>query len=89
MQRAAAYAAFILAALLECRATTPALFAMRSSKIAFWVCLGHRPISERGRWSLTSLYCVGSGMPIGESLLNVWFRRCSSVGASSTVSEFA
>ena len=35
------------------------------------------------------LYCVGSGMPIGESLLNVWFRRCSAVVGSSSVSEFA
>ena len=40
-----------------------------------------------GHWP--HLYCVGSGMPIGESLLNVWFRRCSSVVGSSSVSEFA
>jgi len=40
MQRAAAYAAFILAALLECRATTPALFVMRSSKLLSGFALG-------------------------------------------------
>jgi hypothetical protein len=28
-------------------------------------------------------------MPLGESLLNVWFRRCSSVVGSSSVSGFA
>ena len=35
------------------------------------------------------LECVGCGMPIGESLLNVCFRRCSSGVGSSSVSEFA
>jgi len=40
MQRAAAYAAFILAALLECKATTPALFVMRSSKLLSGFALG-------------------------------------------------
>jgi hypothetical protein len=51
--------------------------------------LGHRLIPERGRWSLARLYCVGTWMPNDESLLNVWFRRCSAVVDSSNVSKFA
>jgi hypothetical protein len=35
------------------------------------------------------LCCVGTWMPNDESLLNVWFRRCSAVVDSSNVSKFA
>jgi hypothetical protein len=40
-----------------------------------------------GHWP--RLYCVGTWMPNDESLLNVWFRRCSAVVDSSNVSKFA
>ena len=92
MQKAAAYAALSLAALLECGADNSGALAFRHAlfKIAFRVSPWGIALflsAADGRWPRPC--CVGSGMPIGELRLNVWFRRCSSVVGSSTVSEFA
>jgi hypothetical protein len=51
--------------------------------------LGHRIIPERAQWSLATPVLRWLRMPIGESLLNIWFRRCSAVVDSSSVSKFA
>jgi hypothetical protein len=84
----AAYAAFSLAALLEVQGDNsgPPLFVMRSSNCFPGFAFLFLSAAD-GHWP--RLYCVGSGMHIGELLLNVWFRLCSCVVGSSNVSEFA
>jgi hypothetical protein len=77
---------------LRCRATTPA--PLRLSSCAVQNCdprfaLGHRLIPERGRFTGLALIPLTPGCLSVNHSLNVWFRRCSSVVGSSSVSEFA
>jgi hypothetical protein len=63
-------------------------FVVRSSLPSGFT-LGHRLIPERGRWSLATPVLRWHLDAKDESLLNVWFRRCSAVVDSSNVSKFA